>query len=195
MSGLAPHPEADGPPPVDRTELSARAAANEQRSKPKGLIVAGLLVLLVGVVYMAVGWSSLSSAATNRRNEAATTRNVAFQKAALERALRDGVAGGGDYAPFEQFAQEADLVAQSVGLTPAPQLRSQISTDDQRTDLVLQTYRYENIRSRDLGALLAWVSEVPERVPGIVEISRLELTPRPRDWELDVTFVKPEFPR
>ncbi len=178
---------------VSRGELAARAAAQAQRNKPKGVLILGALVLLGGLVFMMVGRSALAGAERERSSELSTASTVLRQKAKLEAHLGAESAGDNRFERVTNFTTRADSAAQSVGLTPVPMLRSQTQRNPAGQEgIIEQVYRYENVTSRDLEALIGWVAQVRSMVPG-VEISRLELTPQRSQWRLLIEFVKPEF--
>lgn len=176
---------------VSRGELAARAASQAQRNKPRGVIFAGLLVLLAGLIYLMIGRSAIAGAQAERRREVNAASQVMLQKARLERHReRQAVAGEGRFFKVSNFTTLANNAAQSVGLTPAPTLtrQDQVNSDE----LVEQIYRYDRVLSSDLEALIGWVAQVQAMVPG-VEISQLSLTPQRTQWQLSITFVKPEL--
>jgi hypothetical protein len=178
---------------VSRSELAARASAQAQRNKPKGVLVLGALVLLVGIVYLLVGRSALAGAERARSSEVATAANVLWQRARLEAHLDAQAGGDNRFDRVTNFTTLADSAAQSVGLSPVPTLRNQSQADPPGQEgIVERVYRYENVTSRNLEALIGWVAQVQSMVPG-VEISRMELTPQRTQWRLSITFVKPEF--
>lgn len=179
---------------VSRGELAARAAAQEQRNKPRLVLYMGVLVLLAGLVYMLVGRSALAGAEKERAREVSNAGTVLRQAARLEQHMTDPAqAGDGRFERVPNFTTRADSAAQSVGLTPVPTLRSQGQENPSGQEgIVEQVYRYERVQSRDLEALIGWVAQVQSMVPG-VEVSRMELTPQRTQWQLSVTFVKPEF--
>ena len=176
---------------VSRSELAARAAAQEQRNKPKTVLVIGALVLLAGLVYLFVGRSALADATAERRREVGSYRTVLLQKARLDAHRTGPQSGPSPFDPVENFTARAESAASSVGLTPVPTLSRQDEARD--NDLVIRTYQYNRVVSRDLEALLGWVAQVESMVPGL-EITRLELSPSRTQWQLVVTFVKPELP-
>lgn len=176
---------------TSRAELAARAAAREQRNKPRGFLYLGAIVLLAGLVYMMYGRSVLGGATDDRRREVNTATTVAMQVLRLERhESAEAARGGSTLDPVPNFTTLANSAAQVVGLSPAPSLSSQRQND--LGDIVEQIYQYERVTSRDLEALIGWVAEVQKMVPG-AEISRLDLVPQPTQWQLSVTFVKPEL--
>jgi len=175
---------------VNRAELAARAAGQAQRNRPRMLLVLGAVVLLGGLVWMLVGRSALASANAERRGEINTASSVLMQKARLERHIRAAEQGGGELEPVRNFTTIAENAATSVGLTPSPSLTRQ--SEDAQGELIVRSYQYERVTSRDLEALIAWVTQVESMVPG-VEIGRFELKPSRTQWQLAITFVKPEL--
>ncbi len=175
---------------VSRSELAARAAAQEQRNRPRVFVLAGFVVLAAGLIFLLVGRSSLAEAQAERRREINSARNVLIQKARLDRHDASAVQGGGRFIPVPNFTTLAENAARLVGLTPLPTLSRQL--EDRDGELIIRTYRYERVTSRDIEALIGWVAEVESMVPG-VEISILELEPSRTQWELKITFVKPEL--
>ncbi len=179
---------------VSRGELASRAAAQEQRNKPRGVLYAGALVLVAGLVYLLVGRSALAGAKAERRREVGTSITVLMQAARLERHLSGEASSGSQrFDRVPNFTSLADAAAQAVGLTPAPTLTRQTQdTPSGQPGLIERTYWYDRVTSRNLEALIGWVSRVEEMVPG-VEISRMELVPQRTQWQLSITFVKPEL--
>ncbi|UYV13563.1 MAG: hypothetical protein NCW75_04590 [Phycisphaera sp.] len=179
---------------ASRAELAGRAAAQEQRNKPRGVLYIGALVLVAGLIYLMVGRSSLASAEAQRRSELNTARNVKMQAARLERhRLESETSGAQRFKPVPNFTSLADSAAQSIGLTPVPTLSRQTQeTPPTQPGLIERMYWYDRVTSRDLEALIGWVAQVEEMIPG-VEISRLDLTPQRTQWQLSITFVKPEL--
>ena len=175
---------------VSRSQLAAQAAAQAERNKPKLVLVIGVLVLLAGVVYLLVGRSALGSALADRRREVGSYSTVQMQQVRLEQFIGGQTGGDDPYRKVPNFTSLAESAAKSVGLTPLPTLNSQQETRE--GDLTLRTYQYDRVISRDLEALLGWVAQVEKMVPG-VEISRLELSPSRTQWQLSITFVKPEL--
>jgi len=175
---------------VDRGALAARAAAQEQRNRPRIFVVLGAIVLVVGAAYMLIGRSSLGGAKDDRRREIASYSTVQVQKARLRGHLDRADADGGELQPVPNFTTLAENAARSAGLTTLPTLTRQDQTRD--GELIVRTYQYNRVMSRDLEALLGWVSQVEAMVPG-VEISRFELSPSRTQWQLSITFVKPEL--
>lgn len=175
---------------VNRTELAARAAGQAQRNKPRLLLALGALVLIAGFVWLLVGRSALSTAMAERRREVNTASSVLMQKARLERHLAAADEGGGRFEPVRNFTTIADNAARSVGLTPVPSLTRQ--SEERNGELVVRSYQYDRVTSRDLEALIAWVTQVESMVPG-VEIGQLKLDPSRTQWQLAVTFIKPEL--
>lgn len=175
---------------VSRSELAMRAAAQEQRNKPKLVIVLGAVVLLAGVIYMLVGRSALAGATADRRREVGSYSTVLMQKTRLEAHLRNEQVDESPWKPVPNFTTLAENAATSVGLSPMPTLTRQ--DQNREGDLIVRTYQYNRVVSRDLEALLGWVAQVEAMVPG-VEISRLELSPSRTQWQLSITFVKPEL--
>lgn len=175
---------------VSRGQLAARAAAQAERNKPKLILAIGVLVLLAGVIYLLVGRSALGAALGERRREVGSYSTVQMQQARLDRFI-DGQSVGDDrFGKVPNFTTLAENAARSVGLSPQPTLSRQQETRE--GDLTLRTYQYDRVISRDLEALLGWVAQVEQMVPG-VEISRLELSPSRTQWQLSITFVKPEL--
>lgn len=179
---------------VSRAELAGRAATQEERNKPRGVLYMGALVLVAGLVYLMVGRSALAGAEAERSSELNTARNVLMQTERLERHRgAEATSGSQRFVPVPNFTNRADSAAQSVGLTPVPPLRRQTQNrPPMQPGLIEHKYEYERVTSRDLGALIGWVAQVEEIVPG-VEISRLELIPQRTQWQLTITFVKPEL--
>lgn len=179
---------------VSRGELAARAAAREQRNKPRLVLYVGALVLVAGFAYMMVGRSALAGAERVRAREVSNAGTVLRQVNRLERHIDDvAVAGTGRFDRVSNFTTIANTAAQTVGLTPAPTLNQQLQQNPSgQPGIVEQVYRYDRVQSRNLEALIGWVAEVQSRVPG-VEISRIELTPQRAQWQLSITFVKPEL--
>ena len=64
---------------VSRSELAARAAAQEQRNRPRVFVLAGFVVLAAGLIFLLVGRSSLAEAQAERRREFNSARNVLIQ--------------------------------------------------------------------------------------------------------------------
>lgn len=176
---------------TSRAELAARAAVHEQRNKPRGFLYLGAIVVLAGLVYMMYGRSILGGAMDDRRREVNTATTVAMQANRLERHREaEALQGGNTLQSVPNFTTLANSAAQVVGLSPAPSLSSQRQND--LDEIVEQVYLYDRVTSRDLEALISWVAEVQKMVPG-TEISRLDLVPQPTQWQLSVTFVKPEL--
>lgn len=176
---------------TSRAELAARAAAREQRNKPRGFLYLGAIVVLAGLVYVMYGRSVLGGALGERRREVSTATSVAMQASRLERHREaEALQGGSTLRPVPNFTTLANSAAQVVGLSPPPSLSSQRQND--LGDIVEQIYQYDRVTSRDLEALISWVAEVQKMVPG-AEISRFDLVPQPTQWQLSVTFVKPEL--
>ncbi|MFI4915411.1 MAG: hypothetical protein ACIAS6_02750 [Phycisphaerales bacterium JB060] len=176
---------------VSRGELAAKAAAREQRNRPRGVLYLGVLVVLAGLVYLMVGRSVLASAKADRQREVATATNVRIQADRLDRHILSAEQdGAGKLDPFPNFTTAATSAAQSQGLTPAPTLSSQRQVD--QGEVVEQVYQYDRVTSRDLEALIGWVAQVQKMVPG-VEISQMNLAPQRTQWQLSITFVKPEL--
>jgi hypothetical protein len=175
---------------VSRSELAARAAAQAQRNQPRALIVLGAVVLLAGVVYLLVGRSALAGAMGERRQEVNSASTVLMQKARLERHFNEQSQGDDRFEPVSNFTTLVENAAQSVGLEPVPTLNRQ--DENQDGDLTIRTYQYNRVTSRDVEALIGWVAQVEQMVPG-VEITRFELTPSRTQWQLAITFVKPEL--
>jgi|GEM_PF-3685361 len=179
---------------ASRGELAARAAAQEQRNKPRLVLFVGMLVLVAGFAYMLVGRSALAGAERSREREVSNAGTVLRQLARLDYHLTGpAVADDSRFRKFPNFTTAADSAARSVGLSPVPTLKQQLQQNPSGQEgIVEQVYRYERVQSRNLEALIGWVAEVQRVVPG-VEISRIELTPQRAQWQLLVTFVKPEF--
>lgn len=176
---------------TSRSELAARAAAREQRNKPRGFLYLGAIVVLAGLIYMMYGRSVLGGAMGERRREVNTATSVAMQTSRLERHREaEALQGGSGLEAVPNFTTLAGTAAQAVGLSPAPSLSSQRQND--LDEIVERIYQYDRVTSRDLEALISWVAKVQELVPG-VEISRLDLVPQPTQWQLSITFVKPEL--
>jgi hypothetical protein len=175
---------------ASRSELAARAASQEQRNKPRGVIIVGVLVLLAGLIYLMIGRSALAGAQIDRRRELNAASEVMLQKTRLERHRDRSQTGPDPFQKVPNFTTLAENAAQSVGLTPAPSLTRQEQRN--QDDIVEQIYRYDRVTSRDLEALIGWVAQVQAMVPG-VEISRLELSPQRTQWQMAITFVKPEL--
>ena len=178
------------PTSVSRSELAARAAAQEQRNRPRILLVVGAIVLLAGMVFLFVGRSSLADAKDDRRREFNSARTVMIQKARLDRHEASASQDGGRFRPVPNFTTIAENAARSVGLTPVPTLSRQ--SEDRDAELIIRSYRYERVTSRDVEALIGWIAQVESMVPG-VEITSLELEPSRTQWQLAITFVKPEL--
>ena len=175
---------------VSRSELAARAAAQEQRNRPRILLAVGAVVLLAGLVFLFVGRSSLRDAEGDRRREFNSARTVLIQEARLDRFDGSAAQGDGRFDPVPNFTTLAENAARSVGLTPLPSLSRQ--SEDRDDELIIRSYRYDRVTSRDVEALFAWVAQVEGMVPG-VEITNLELEPARTQWQLAITFVKPEL--
>ena len=175
---------------VSRSQLAAQAAAQAERNKPKLVLVIGVLVLLAGVIYLFVGRSVLGSALGERRREVGSYSTVQMQQVRLDQFMSGQSSGERPFVPVPNFTTLAENAARSVGLMPLPTLNSQ--QEMREGDLTLRTYQYDRVISRDLEALLGWVAQVEKMVPG-VEISRLELSPSRTQWQLSITFVKPEL--
>ncbi len=176
---------------VSRSELAARAAAREQKNKPRGFLYLGILVVLVGLIYLMFGRSVLSSAMDTRRQEVSTATSVRMQAARLQRHREaTAAAGAGRFDSVPNVTTLANSAAQAVGLTPAPPLSRQRQND--QGDIIEQIYEYDRVTSRDLEALIGWVAQVQDMVPG-VEMTRMDLAPQRTQWQLSITFVKPEL--
>lgn len=183
------------PQHADRAELARLAALREQANRPRWPLVVGGLAVAGGLVLMLYGYTGVSAAESRRRAEASRAGQVAALVARLERHTEAAASQGpGRFDPFPGFTVEAEQLAREAGLTPTPTLSRQRENVDRRTGLIEREYQYERVSARDLGAMLDWVARITERVPG-VEITRLELTPRPSQWQMQIYFVKPELPR
>lgn len=181
----------DGPETkVSRSALASQAAARAQRNRPKGVLMLGALVLVLGVVFMLAGRSSLNSALGERRRELGTAQSVAMQRARLER-HEGSQAGPSPYEKVPNFTTIAREAAASVGLSPAPTL-SRESSNPPQDGILEREYRYDRVQSADIEALVSWVTQVRSMVPG-VEIRNLDIQPQRTQWQLSITFVKPEF--
>lgn len=175
---------------VSRSALAARASARAQRNRPKGVLLIGALVLLAGVVFMLVGRSTLKSAQADRKRELNTAQSVVVQKARLERHI-GSQSGPSPFDKVPNFTTLAREAAGSVGLSPAPTLTRETSTTPQN-GILEREYRYERVTSANIEALISWVAQVRSMVPG-VEIRSMDIQPQRTQWQLSITFVKPEL--
>lgn len=175
---------------ASRTDLAARASARAQRNRPKGVLVLGVLVLGLGFVFMLMGRSSINGALGERRRELNSAQSVAMQGARLDRHTTSQT-GPSPYEKVSNFTTIAQEAASSVGLSPAPSLTRETSSPPQN-GILEREYRYERVQSADIEALVSWVAQVRSMVPG-VEIRNLDIQPQRTQWQLSITFVKPEF--
>ncbi|MFZ4574271.1 MAG: hypothetical protein ACOYN0_07720, partial [Phycisphaerales bacterium] len=53
---------------------------------------------------------------------------------------------------------------------------------------VQRLFKY-TVQNEDLPPLLDWMRRAPAAVPGL-EVYQVKLTPRPADWQLQVTFSR-----
>lgn len=169
-----------------RYELADAARVSAAANRPRSLLVLATLLFLIAGVALIVTLRQRDRAAEQYRVQSERkilVEGLAMQFAALD--SLDATNANLGNQPLPDILSRIERAAEDAGLEPpaVPQPTRQIVQG-----AVKVTYRYR-IQDGSLENLLDWVVGAQEAVPGL-EVSSLDLTPRPRVWELQVTYVR-----
>jgi hypothetical protein len=183
-----------------RFELLMAAAAAERSNRPRALVVAACVLLVLALGYLLVSTVSRAAAVTRlaaTRSEVRNLERVVNQLKELQ------ATGTGDiHRAMNTTFGYIEKMAQSVGL-PAVQVKSSEGTSGPE-GFVLRSYR-ATVVEQDPEKLLQWINKVEagdlvpndpiDPTPGL-QVGTIKLTPGKVlesgkvGWNLDVTFKR-----
>jgi len=171
----------------DRFELAMGAAARERRNRPRGMVVAaGLLLLICGIVAI--------TGLVARGSARAKLVQVRLDQAAIERMAMDWAsmdeqesASANTGQPLKNlYSTLEDLATGRAGLKDKPK-PPRLSAAPPRSGIVVNEYHYTDVKDKSLKALIEWARLATIEVPGL-EVVSIDLTPDPVNWTMNVTF-------
>lgn len=175
----------------DRYELAGRANAVERRNRPRGLVVLGVAVMLIGVVSVGVGYMRDRGA----RSDLARQEDQLGELVGLDATLttlhndQEGRGRSDKLDPVPNLLTQLEELAIDAGLgkPPTPQRRS----DREREDARLQRIKisYSQLRHADPAVLLGWVNDALDLIPGL-EVFSISVRPGTNDWTMSVTYSR-----
>jgi len=172
-----------------RIALAGAAAASARRNKPRWMLVVAVVGLLVCGGWMMLKMGGVSSADKRLRDQEsqlAVVREISANLAAVRKSASDPARQRAG-EPLSNILQRIDRAGERNGLD-VPIARE---SADESAGTITRQYIYA-ISDDSLEALLGWIKEATETVPGL-EVSRISLNPQgDRAWQLDVTFVRYE---
>lgn len=170
-----------------RYELSDAARAAAASNRPRSLLVLATALFVVSGGILIVTLRQRDRAAQQHRAQAdreVLVDGLALQFAALESLGNSTQNRAND--PLPDLFSRIEAAATTAGLKDGPAIPQ--PTRQSIQGAVKVTYRY-TMRDPSLENLLAWVEGAEREVPGL-EVSSIDLTPGPKDWKLEVTFVR-----
>lgn len=177
-----------------RAEMMFAAAARERRNRPTGLVAGAAALLVIAALAAGLALASRARAAQALRRQAGENERAGALVAELEglRAEDDsgGLSGTGDPIPDLTLFGTLEQLATDRGLAKPQQPNAQSS---ERGKITVKTYRYQNMRSENLEALLRWVRAATDEVGGL-EVFGLDLRSDAAGWSMNATFRRWERP-
>ncbi len=170
-----------------RYELADAARAAAASNRPRSLLVLATLLFVAAGLVLIVTLRQRDEAAQQHRIQAdreVLVEGLALQFAALE-SLGNSTQNRAN-EPLDDLFSRIEAAAAAAGLADQPTIPQ--PTRQSIQGAIKLTYRY-TMRDPSLENLLAWVEGARSEVPGL-EISSIDLTPGPKDWKLEVTFVR-----
>lgn len=178
----------------DRYELAARAEAGSRANRPTHLVTLGLVVLCVSLCAAVLGWSADARAAGDlgkRSRELALIKDRAGRLADLN--AQAATAGAEDLnRPIPDMLSRLQSLAREAGLTVLPEVprtETESFTDARRVNYRYSVRDRSQLRDPSLEKMLAWVSLVVERIPGM-HVRQIALTPAANAWTMEITFAR-----
>jgi hypothetical protein len=172
-----------------RTMLAAVASRAEQRNRPRTLVLASMVLLVLGAWF---AWSGYRSAqdASSRARAAQTNAEKTVQAASRLRVIQNDESGDGIQAsaPMTQLLSTIEGLGPSAGLAkpvPLPQ-RQTTPVRSLGWNQVKATY---SIRDASLDAILRWANSIVERVPGM-EVHAVTVSPEATEWLVIIVFSR-----
>lgn len=168
-------------------ELADAARATAASNRPRSLLILATVLFVIAGVALIVTLRERDRA--TRLYQLQTERKVTVeglekQFEALAR-LNNSTSNRAN-EPIEDLYSRIEVAATDAGLATKPTIPQPIRQPIQGAIKV--TYRYK-MQDSSLESLLAWIMGAADAVPGL-QITALELTPTPRNWSMEVTFVR-----
>ncbi len=183
-----------GSPQERREQLAAAAAITERRNRPRHLLVLSIALLLVAS--LALMWSLSARNAARSSLEAARAEAQSVQDLIGEwKALKATSADSSRMKlnePLTTFYSKIEAAATRAGVKERiPSAQAQGDVRDARSGAVQKKIRYQRVPDADLGALIKWLENACEDVPGL-EVYSLRVQPLTTqgNWQIDVTFSR-----
>lgn len=174
-----------------RFDLSAFAADAERRNRPKQIVVLGIVLLVAALGftgYAAMQYRSANVAADRARVQSTATARVVTEIRALQN--RTQTTGAVARKPDPNFLSTVQRLARESGVTADIAVpRPAEDKMPNRTDIVRNRWRYQNISDENPEDLLKWMLAVRDAYPGTT-IDELSLTPRGSTFRMSVSFAR-----
>ncbi|MCB9844974.1 MAG: hypothetical protein H6811_03160 [Phycisphaeraceae bacterium] len=176
-------------PDEDRFDLTSRADRQERASRPKGLIVLGVVALVIMGGWCLLSLRSLWSAqkeAGRERAWLAQAQELAGELDAI-RTLRGQNRSIDAHEPDRQMVPKITQMAVAAGL-PEPKWREKqtpFASGPQGYERKL--YAFDRLSFERVDPLLRWVETAVSSIPGL-EVDSFRLEPTADKWALTVEF-------
>ena len=170
-----------------RYELASAARSTAASNRPKSLLVLATVLFAVAGIALIVSLRARDNAVQGYRLQTerqVTVEGLALQFEALE-SLGNSTSNRANEKIDDLFSR-IEAAARDAGLGTQP--RIPVPTRQPLQGAIKVTYRY-TMQDANMENLLAWVEGSVDAVPGL-QVSSIELTPTPRAWSLEVTFVR-----
>ncbi len=170
----------------DRYDLAAQAKAAERRNRPKHLLIAGGVILVIGLGLLVVAFGSRAAAAAVVARQQRDLEEIGrlASEIVAKRELDAAQDGGGDEGRIpDSRVRELATRAGMTSVPPFADVRSDASNNEVR-----RRYRY-TVREETLEPMLEWVRLVLAEYRG-AWVHEIEIKPAGRLWSLEVVFAR-----
>jgi type II secretory pathway component PulM len=177
----------------EQIELAASAARAERAARPRHLLVLAGLLLVAALIALIVSSTRLTAARSSLKFQMQLADSMSEEVASLEQ-LRAAAATASD-AGNDELLTIRSKISQAATAAGIPNTQNLTPENDARANpqrpgvnSVQRLFKY-TVQCEELPPLLDWMNRAPTQVPGL-EVYQVKLTPRPTDWQLQVTFSR-----
>lgn len=172
-----------------RYRLAAEASTRQRRNRPRLWVALAAIVLAGAMLFLMVQARSRGRAASALRAQTISRANIELMLQQLKELQQQPQNPGGDPTePMANLPVRMEEIATASGLASKPRPPITPAPED-KAGGVIRSYRYSDVQDPSLSALLAWVQNAEQQIPGL-HVHSLVLTPSDTAWKMTVSFKR-----
>jgi hypothetical protein len=171
-----------------RVGLAMAASARERASRPRSLVLAAILLLLITGVAALLGVKARAQSRADLRRWL-STQSESERLVSEYKSLDAKLKASGDVQAGRKITDlfsRMEALAVRAGLKDKPALPRD-ATPTTRNGITIRETTYESVRDPSLKALLEWATLATSEIPGL-EVSSLRLQAESTGWVMRIVF-------